>query len=677
MTSQNQPPKGKDTGSAAEQPAPPTNHPASAARAGTASLPAAGDAEHQQLMQRLVARSHALQQVAQQLKQELFGIDAIIDRVIDTIRAWYVMPELIQRPVIVCLWGLTGTGKTQLTRSLARKLGFYDRFVEVQMDGFSHGTSSWHGAGSISRILESSGIDEGEPGILVLDEFQRYRTLNEQRQEVEVQRYQDVWALLSDGRLPPSVSFLGELESTLAEARYDEQQRSPGERRALTKKPLRVSAYEAQSLKRALKLKEPLLEIMAWSPERVEQELARVRGSEQSWETDYSRLLIFVCGNLDEMYESLARRVEDCDTDADVFHSHSLRLSLIDVKRALAQRFKPEQVARLGNQHLIYPSLNRAAYTRIIDEHCAQYSEQMQHSTGLHFVITPEVRREIYANGVFPAQGTRPLFSTLHAVLGTPLVNAAVWALGLGAPAGSTVEVRLGSDGQSLCAHALGQQLHCPVAFEVRTLRQRTLSDFRALLAVHEAGHGLVHALLFGSAPQEIRINVASFEGGYAMFSDLQSWSRSNWLDRIAVCLAGRAAENVVFGADACSSGAEQDIQHATEYASRFVRFLGYGERLARTDVTSETNEHLNTDVQPSNLAIEAILQAQMQRSTALIAAHRQQLLTLVDELMRHGELGRQRLAELLGVPMAPQDPMVLTDYAQRLQAFAQRALSS
>jgi cell division protease FtsH len=168
----------------------------------------------------LAQRNRQLQQIAAQLKTELFGIDAIIDRVIDSVRAWYVLPELVSRPVIVCLWGLTGTGKTQLVRRLAQLLGFYDRFVEVQMDGFSNG-ASWRGAQSISGMLAQSGVREGEPGILSLDEFQRFRTIDAKRSELRVERYQDVWALLSDGRLPPGLSLLGDIESSIAEAAFD------------------------------------------------------------------------------------------------------------------------------------------------------------------------------------------------------------------------------------------------------------------------------------------------------------------------------------------------------------------------------------------------------------------------------------------------------------------------
>src|SRR5690242_7401144 len=64
------------------------------------------------LRDQLALRNRQLQEIAAQLETELFGIDTIIDRVIDSVRAWYVLPELVSRPLIVCLWGLTGAGKT-------------------------------------------------------------------------------------------------------------------------------------------------------------------------------------------------------------------------------------------------------------------------------------------------------------------------------------------------------------------------------------------------------------------------------------------------------------------------------------------------------------------------------------------------------------------------------------
>lgn len=617
----------------------------------------------QELRAQLAQRNQQLQAIAAQLKTELFGIDAIIDRVIDSVRAWYVLPELVSRPVIVCLWGLTGTGKTQLVRRLAQLLGFYDRFVEVQMDGFSNG-ASWRGAQSISGMLAQSGVREGEPGILALDEFQRFRTIDGKRNDVRVERYQDVWALLSDGRLPPALSLLGDIESSLAEAAFDAERADADD----AKRRFKLRSWEAQELQRNLKLDVPLMEIMAWTPEHIQARLHAFReGGQRQWETDYSRLLVFVCGNLDEMYEDLATSVEDCDSDADTFHALTGKLSVIDVKQALNQRFKPEQVARLGNEHVVYPSLSRRAYEQLIEQGCARYARETEARCGLHFELAASVREQIYANAVFPAQGTRPLFSSLHAILGAGLAKAALWALERGAAAGDTVG--LTADGRSLVAHWRGQSHAIAAPFEISRLRQRNNADFRALLAVHEAGHGLVHALLFGRAPTEIKIHVASFEGGYNAYTSRKVWSRQNLLDSICTTLAGRAAELLVFGPALNANGSESDLRKATETAARMLRHQGHGLRIGRVDVSVNDEDNLCTDVEATNAAVEALLQAEHARATQLLEVHRGALLALVDELMAQGQVTPARFAAVVDLPLGrPED--ALDPYAQKLAEF-------
>lgn len=622
-------------------------------------------------------RSAHLAWVAAELKTELFGIDDIIDRVVESIRAWYVLPHIIRRPVIVCLWGLTGTGKTQLTRSLAQKLGFYDRFVEVQMDGFSNG-SSWRSADSISAMLAESGVAEGEPGMLVLDEFQRFRTVDEKGKDFAVKRYQDVWQLLSDGRLPPSLSFLQELESSLAYSLYDHEREDKEEAKpaadgALPKKlKFALSPYQAQEFKQSLKLKEPLQEIMTWTPQQLQERMLAFRASTESWETDYSRLLIIVSGNLDEMYEGMAQRVEDCDTDADIFHTMTKKLSMIDVKKALGERFKPEQIARLGNNHVIYPSLSQATYERLIRSTCARYTDEMRAGAGLSFELHESVYQGIYANAVFPAQGTRPLFSSIHAILSAPLVNAVLWAFEQGVPADATLHVALDAAAQSLRV-SLGENgpgISYPVPLELNQLKQRASPDFRALLAVHEAGHGLAYARLFGHAPQEVKINVASFEGGYNSYVRMKAESRQSCLDRLCVGLAGRAAEALVFGEDACTTGSESDFKNATALAARFVRHFGFGSRLSRTDVTDSIDDNLNTDVEPTNAEIEALLAQAYARARELLAADSALLLQIVDELLANGQVSKEKMAGLLGVGIAREERMLMP-YAEQLQVFS------
>ncbi|WPB58788.1 peptidase M41 [Xylophilus sp. GOD-11R] len=641
----------------------------------------------------LTARQQVLAKVAAQLKQELFGIDEVIDRVIDAVRAWYVWPQLIRRPVIVCLWGLTGTGKTQLTRRLAQLLDFYDRFVEVQMDGFSHGAA--FRVSTISALLGESSIVEGSPGMLVLDEFQRFRTIHPKGDDVKVERYQDVWTLLSDGRLPPALSSLANVERMLANAIYKEEREDGEEATRAGKPPLRfqLDAYDAQELKRMLKLREPLAEIMQWPSTKVQALFQQFQASAQTWETDYSRLLVFVCGNLDEMYQETAQRVADSDTNADIFHRLTRQLSLIDVKKALADRFKPEQIARLGNEHVVYPSLGKATYQRLIRQQCESYLGDIAAQCRVRFVLGQDLLDELYANGVFPAQGTRPLFSSIHSILSANLVKAALWVLEQGLPTDQPFSIGVAPSRRHLLVRGRGPggpvETTLPVALELSRLRQRSNADLRALLAVHEAGHALVYCLLFGHAPQEVRINIASYEGGYNSFSRRKVTTRQNAVDMMCVGLAGRAAEELVFGDMTCTTGAEQDIRQVTADAAKHVRRHGFSSRLSRTDVTMEANADINTDITPTDWAIEVLLQQQYRRGLELLQEQREVLGRMVDTLLARGSIEPADMVALLqasGLSLAPpseadatlpDDGLVLAPFAQRLAAFRQRAESA
>ena len=633
------------------------------------------------LRERMAARQQRLQAAAHALKQELFGLDALIDRLIDAIRAWYVLPELIERPVIVCLWGLTGTGKTQLARRLAQLLGFYDRFVEVQMDGFSHGASQ-ASRDSVAAMLADSAIAEGAPGMLLLDEFQRFRTVDKDGKDIAVKRYQDVWALLSDGRLAPSLQTLDRIEMELAYHHYthaqgqaeaanelleldsdDERQRERGRRAQRQRSPFHLSAWDARDIQQALKLDAPILDIMRWTPQQVTERLEAFRADPGAWGTDHSRLLVLVTGNLDEMYRGIATRVQDCDTDADVFHGFTQKLSSIDVKRALAKRFRPEQVARLGNQHLVFPSLTRQAYERLIQHACDGLLRGLRQRLGCAVELAPALMRTLYENSVFPAQGTRPVFSTVHAVLGQSLSQAALWMLENAdtwqtLPARPRLVLDMAEDGKRLAIQLLdaaGRALletGLPLHLELDQLRKRAQPDFRALLAVHEAGHGLVYALLNRCAPTEVRINVASFMGGYASFAPRVAESRRMARDEICATLAGRAAELWVFGADAITTGAEEDLSQATRQAAQYHRHWAMGEQLSRSDVCHEPNEHVNTDVAASNPAIEALLQEQMQRAQQLLREARPVFERLVQALLAQGCVDAAQFARITGLDL-------------------------
>jgi len=163
------------------------------------------DVHHSEIIALIRKRKRKLNWAKKELKKHFVGLDAIIDTIIKNIEAWYVMPELLTRPVIICLWGPTGVGKTDLVRRLVKLLSFHDRFCEIDLVSKDN-DHSWHR--SISAILSSNPkISSGQSSIILLDEIQNFRTIDENGHELNDYKFRDVWTLLSDGKLPFEVDI--------------------------------------------------------------------------------------------------------------------------------------------------------------------------------------------------------------------------------------------------------------------------------------------------------------------------------------------------------------------------------------------------------------------------------------------------------------------------------------
>ena len=104
-------------------------------------------------------KKQQLERIKLELKQEFVGIDYIIDDLLDYIQIWYLMPEILTRPIIVNLWGMTGVGKTDLVRKLVSKLHYQDRFCEVELSNSENSSGSWRN--SVWSILDDNGLNDG------------------------------------------------------------------------------------------------------------------------------------------------------------------------------------------------------------------------------------------------------------------------------------------------------------------------------------------------------------------------------------------------------------------------------------------------------------------------------------------------------------------------------------
>jgi len=214
------------------------------------------------------------------------------------------------------------------------------------------------------------------------------------------------------------------------------------------------------------------------------------------------------------------------------------------------------------------------------------------------------------------------------------------------------------------------------VAFEINNLRQRPDPNMRAVLAVHEAGHGLAYALLFRRPPQEIRINMATFVGGYNSFNGLKAKTRRNFLDDVCVSLAGRAAEEMVFGVDAVTSGSAGDLKQATSQMASFIRHSAFGEHISHVDVSTQADENINTDVFSTNSEIEAGLRTQYKRACILLEDNKSVFLRMTRALAEGGELGPEQIRQWLGLADEPQRD-VIEPFEAKLEQFARDAAAN
>src|SRR5258708_35671667 len=73
--------------------------------------------------------------------------------------------------------------------------------------------------------------------------------------------------------------------------------------------------------------------------------------------------------------------------------------------------------------------------------------------------------------------------------------------------------------------------------------------------------------------------------------NDRYSTSKRQLESRIATLFGGRVAEELVFGADAVTTGASNDIERATELARNMVTRWGLSDRLGPQTYSEESRE--------------------------------------------------------------------------------------
>jgi cell division protease FtsH len=183
----------------------------------------------------------------------------------------------------------------------------------------------------------------------------------------------------------------------------------------------------------------------------------------------------------------------------------------------------------------------------------------------------------------------------------------------------------------------------------------------RLRVAIHESGHALV-ALGLPHADPVHRVTILPRSIGslgatlQLPTEDRYLLTRSELLDAIAVMLGGRAAEELACGD--VSTGAQNDLERATETARAMVTRFGMGEALGLSSVGALARDPALPEFAPRAYAeetaravdaeIRGLLDAQCARARALLAGRRPLLDRLVARLLVDETLDRPALEALV-----------------------------
>jgi cell division protease FtsH len=201
--------------------------------------------------------------------------------------------------------------------------------------------------------------------------------------------------------------------------------------------------------------------------------------------------------------------------------------------------------------------------------------------------------------------------------------------------------------------------------------KSRRISDHeKEIIAYHEVGHALVMKALPHTDPvHKISIISRGMALGWTLSlpeEDKYLISRDELMDQIAGIMGGRVAEEIVFGD--ITSGAENDIQKATQMARRMVTQWGMSDKLGNVAMGHreelvflgrDLGEQRNYSEEVAAIIdeeIRSIVNHGYQTATAILTQQRHQMDVVVEKLKVVETLDGKELDELLALE-APEAP--------------------
>ena len=661
-----------------------------------------------------------------ELKKKYIGVDEQIDEIMNNVRTWYCYPQLQDRPCVINLWGLSGCSKTDSVRTIAKLLDLeedliYFNFADINeknaweiendiedsvgnnksnriivYDEFQYAATldkqkeEKDNKGALKPFWEllDTGILNKRPEMLTL--FNVYKAYLILKRIVDTKYPIE----LVNGKWLNSEDYIKNLDGYERKSIFEiftesEKEIKPNigcDMGQNNNGPIRIDS-KTKRVNRCVEFNPWFIDNAVdvynnvnnskFSTDNVDirkkiysmnvTELMEFfynlyHSSCKGYKLDFKDSLVFVIGNLDEAYD-VSFNVNP-DMSPDQFHKITKKITVVDIKEALKDRFRNEQIARLGNIHVIYPSFSSRTFKGIIDLQLSKYAKEVEDRIGCKLTYDSSIKNIIYREGVFPTHGTRPVFSTIQEIVKSrlPEVMKAMTDAKLAQKLDS-LEYSYSNGYVRVKTYDIDRNLLTTVKSKLKlrvdNLRKSTLDDKQALCAVHESGHFVAYASIYGNVPAKlISVATESGTGGFLLQDDDEDEraikTYDYYMNNIKIALGGYVAERIVFGDDNKTSGAVSDLRKATSIASKMVLELGMYSAVFKSNILNMDSQYLviNDKREDSNRTINCIITRAIEELDELFSDddYRIMLKKSSDYLSTHSELPRNKMKEIYSV---------------------------
>ena len=170
----------------------------------------------------------------------------------------------------------------------------------------------------------------------------------------------------------------------------------------------------------------------------------------------------------------------------------------------------------------------------------------------------------------------------------------------------------------------------------------------KLMTAYHEGGHALVAMLTEASTPL---YKATIMPRGHAlgvtqMLPELDkvSETKKEMLAQIDVCMGGKVAEELVYGADNVTTGASSDITNATQIAYSMVTQAGMSEALGNIDLSTDYGRLSSETKQRIETEVRRLVEEGRERAFKLLTTNREGLDRLASALVEYETLGKEEM---------------------------------